>query len=59
VQAASEIRQMLASAQLPPPLQGQQSAKRCKACSLQERCQPQATHSGLVAARAALFDPDA
>ncbi len=59
VQAASEIRQMLATAQLPPPLQGSQAAKRCKACSLQERCQPQATHSGLVAARAALFDPDA
>ncbi len=59
VQAASDIRQMLSTAKLPPPLQGQQAAKRCKACSLQERCQPQATHSGLVAARAALFDPDA
>ncbi len=59
VQAASEIRQMLATAQLPPPLQGQHAAKRCKACSLLERCQPQATHSGLVAARVALFDPNA
>lgn len=53
------IRQMLASGELPPPLAGEQAAKRCKACSLQERCQPQATHAGLIAARAVLFDPDA
>lgn len=58
-QTADSIRQMLASGELPPPLVAEQAAKRCKACSLQERCQPQATHAGLVAARAALFDPDA
>ena len=57
-QTAKEIRQMLASSVLPPPLLGETAAKRCKACSLLERCQPHATHAGLVAARAALFDPD-
>lgn len=58
-QTAEAIRQMLVSGKLPPPLTAEQAAKRCKACSLQERCQPQATHAGLIAARAALFDPDA
>jgi CRISPR-associated exonuclease Cas4 len=58
-QIADAIRQMLASGELPPPLLAEQAAKRCKACSLLELCQPQATHAGLVAARAALFDPDA
>jgi CRISPR-associated exonuclease Cas4 len=56
---ANAIRQMLIQGDLPPPLVGEQAAKRCKACSLQERCQPQATHAGVLAARAALFDPDA
>jgi CRISPR-associated exonuclease Cas4 len=58
MQTAEVIRQMLASGKLPPPLSGEQAARRCKACSLQERCQPQATHAGLRFARAALFDPD-
>ena len=58
-QTAEAIRQMLASGKLPAPLSGEQAARRCKACSLQERCQPQATHAGLLSARAALFDPDA
>lgn len=58
-QAAAAIRQMLASGELPAPLVAEQAAKRCKACSLLERCQPQATHTNLLAARAALFDPDA
>jgi len=58
-QSAQAIRQMLSSGTLPPPLVGEPAARRCKACSLQERCQPQATHTGLKAARAALFDPDA
>lgn len=58
-QTADAIRQMLASGELPPPLVGEQAARRCKACSLLERCQPRATHAGLAAARAALFDPDA
>ncbi|MHB1200849.1 MAG: CRISPR-associated protein Cas4 [Polaromonas sp.] len=58
VQTVQAVRQMLASGKLPPPLVAEQAARRCKACSLLERCQPQATHAGLVAARAALFDPD-
>ncbi|MBK7050925.1 MAG: CRISPR-associated protein Cas4 [Rhodoferax sp.] len=58
-QTADAIRHMLASGKLPPPLVAEQAALRCKACSLQERCQPQATHAGVLAARAALFDPDA
>ena len=58
-QTAQAIRQMLTSGKLPAPLSGEHAARRCKACSLQERCQPQATHAGLVSARAALFDPDA
>ena len=53
------VRQMLASGQLPPPLQGEPAQRRCKACSLLERCQPQATHAALAQARQALFDPDA
>lgn len=58
MQTAQAIRQMLTSGKLPAPLCGEQAVRRCKACSLQERCQPQATHAGLVSARAALFDPD-
>jgi CRISPR-associated exonuclease Cas4 len=57
-QTADAIRHMLTSGQLPPPLVPALAAKRCKACSLLERCQPQATHAGLIAARASLFDPD-
>lgn len=56
---ADAIRAMLTSGELPPPLPAEQAVKRCKACSLLERCQPQATHAGVLAARAALFDPDA
>ncbi len=58
-QTAQAIRHMLASGQLPQPLTGAQAAQRCKGCSLQERCQPQATHASLMAARQSLFDPDA
>ncbi|MGV8803827.1 MAG: CRISPR-associated protein Cas4 [Polaromonas sp.] len=59
VQTAQAIRQMFATTCLPPPLAAEQAAKRCKACSLLERCQPQAANAALVAARVALFDPDA
>ncbi len=59
VHTAQAIRHMLASTVLPPPLPAEQAAKRCKACSLLERCQPQAASAGLAGARAALFDPDA
>ncbi len=58
-QTTDAIRQMLISGELPPPLCAEQATKRCKACSLLERCQPQATHADVLAARAALFDPDA
>jgi CRISPR-associated exonuclease Cas4 len=58
-QTADAIRHMLNSNVLPPPLIPELAAKRCKACSLIERCQPQATHAGVLAARAGLFDPDA
>ena len=56
---AQAIRQMLASAVLPPVLPAEQASRRCKACSLIDRCQPQATPAGLAQARANLFDPDA
>ncbi len=58
-QTALGIRQMLIEGKLPAPLSGEQAARLCKACSLRERCQPQATHASLGSARAALFDPDA
>lgn len=58
-QTAQAIRQMFATTRLPPPLVAEQAARRCKACSLLERCQPQAVSAAVVAAHAALFDPDA
>lgn len=59
VAIATAVRAMLAQGVLPAPLAGEQAARRCKACSLIERCQPQATHKQLQTARAALFDPEA
>ena len=56
---AQAVRQMLASGRLPPPLTGDAAQQRCKGCSLQERCQPQATTTLLAAARRSLFDPEA
>jgi CRISPR-associated exonuclease Cas4 len=56
---AQAIRKMLACAVLPPVLPAEQASRRCKACSLIDRCQPQATPVGLAQARAKLFDPDA
>ena len=56
---ADAIRQMLACAVLPPVLPAEQAARQCKACSLIDRCQPQATPVGLAQARVKLFDPDA
>lgn len=58
-QTVQVIRQMFATASLPPVLGADEAAKRCKACSLIERCQPQAARADFSAARAALFDPDA
>ena len=59
MQTADAVRQMFATAILPAPLVGEQAARRCKGCSLVERCQPHALHAGVMAAHAALFDPDA
>ena len=59
VQTVQAIRSMLASGKLPPALEADQAAKRCKACSLLERCQPVAARANFAAARAALFDPEA
>ena len=58
-QTAQAIRQMLATTLLPPVLHAAQAARRCKACSLIDRCQPQALPAGLAQARASLFDADA
>jgi CRISPR-associated exonuclease Cas4 len=56
-QTAAAVRAMLAGGQLPPPTE---DVRRCKGCSLRERCQPEA----LGRLRAGdpshgLFDPDA
>jgi CRISPR-associated exonuclease Cas4 len=58
-QTAQAIRQMFSTGALPPVLEAEQAARRCKACSLIERCQPHAARADFAAARAALFDPDA
>ena len=51
---AEEVRQMRVSGVLPPAV----NDRRCHACSLKERCQPEllANQSGLARARAALFE---
>lgn len=59
VQTVQAVRQMLTSSKLPPVLAPELAAKRCKGCSLMDRCQPQAACANLIAARAALFEPDA
>ncbi len=56
--ATQAVRQMLAIGKLPPVLPPDQAARRCKACSLLERCQPGAAQLDLAAARNALFAPD-
>lgn len=53
------VRSMLESGRLPPPLLGETAERHCKACSLRERCQPQA--SAMLhwqQQRRRLFDPD-
>ena len=54
---AHAVRDMLSSGVLPPPTQ---DARRCKACSLRDRCQPE-TLTRLQASdfRRSPFDPDA
>ena len=58
-QTAEAIRQMFVSAQLPAPLPASEQPRKCKACSLRERCQPEAASATIQVARAALFNPDA
>ena len=57
VEAANAVRAMLAGGKLPPPTQ---DVRRCKACSLRERCQPEALArlQGADFSRSP-FDPDA
>lgn len=57
VQAVADIRAVLASARLPPPV----NDKCCRACSLIDICQPAAlaARDQQAALRASLFDPDA
>ena len=56
--AANQIRNMMTTGQLPPPLDGEQAAKRCKACSLIDQCQPEANRNNLKVMRATLFVDD-
>ncbi len=54
---ALAVREMLLAGTLPPPTT---DTRRCKGCSLRERCQPEALsrlHDGAAARQ--LFDPDA
>lgn len=51
-----EMRTCMLIQRIPPPTS---ETQRCKECSLRDICQPQATHAGLISARAALFEPDA
>ena len=54
---AGAVKTMLASAELPPPTA---DVKRCKGCSMRERCQPEAlARLRSVDARRTAFDPDA
>ncbi len=55
---AQAVAHMLRSGILPAVLPPDLAAQRCKACSLIDRCQPQAVAAQVQAARAALFDPD-
>ena len=58
-QVTAAVRSMLAGTTLPAPLTADAAARRCKGCSLRERCQPEASVSpALRQARAALFDPE-
>lgn len=55
---ANDVRHMLISQCLPPPLSIEAAARRCKECSLFDRCQPQATDAELRRVARGLFDPD-
>lgn len=50
------VRAMLKAERLPLPLAGEAAAKRCRACSLRERCQPETASAPVAAAlRSALL----
>lgn len=53
---ASAVRAMLASGSLPPPTE---DTRRCKGCSLRDRCQPQALERLTGHELPSPFDPDA
>lgn len=53
-----EVRDMLRTLHLPPPLSGAMAVQRCKGCSLRARCQPEAGSVALRRAAEGLFDPD-
>ena len=54
---AGAVRAMLAAGTLPPPTT---DVRRCRNCSLRDRCQPEAVSQlRHVDPAAALFDPDA
>ena len=56
---AQAVRDMLAQQRLPPQLHGDEATKRCKGCSLRERCQPEADAAlPSEVLRAKLFNPD-
>ena len=57
-QTAQAVAHMLHTGLLPSVLPPDLAAQRCKACSLIDRCQPQARGAQVRAARVALFDPD-
>ncbi|MCW7540486.1 CRISPR-associated protein Cas4 [Aquabacterium sp. A7-Y] len=56
---AQAVREMLGSRRLPPALPSGMRSKRCRHCSLHERCQPELADIRWRDAREALFDPDA
>jgi CRISPR-associated exonuclease Cas4 len=55
---AQAIRAMLASERLPAPLTPTLAAKRCRHCSLHERCQPELAGVDTAVVNVELFDPD-
>lgn len=58
VEIANAIRRMLKGASLPPVLAPDLATKRCRNCSLRDRCQPEASAHDMSLLRARLFDPD-
>ncbi len=54
-QIAAEVRRLIEQGNLPPPTGDE---RRCKACSLRDRCQPEATRRLAAAGTVDPFDPD-